>query len=134
MRSIAISVSVCLWNFLYMLTVAVARLSSDSNAMYICISGFVDYVVFSYDILYGTWSWHRRRKRRATANGKKIPTYSSGYATLFDFVVYNGRKLLIGVKSVVYDFFVSGFCRCAKFGRNQSSTAASIENASSVSL
>jgi len=71
MRSIAISVSVCLWNFLYMLTVAVARLSSDSNAMYICISFFVDYVVFSCDILYGTWSWHRRRKRRAAANGKK---------------------------------------------------------------
>jgi len=65
---------------------------------------------------------------------KKFPTNSSGYATLFDFVVYNGRKLLIGVKSVVYDFFVSGLCRCAKFGRNQSSTAASIENASSVSL
>jgi len=91
-----------------MLTVAVARLSSDSNAMYICISGFVDYVLFSCDILYGTWSWHRRRKRRAAANGKKIPTYFSGYATLFDFVVYNGRKLpmLLSTISLLVVFVV----------------------------
>jgi len=31
---------------------------------------------------------------------KKFPTYFSGYATLFDVVVYNGRKLLMLLSTI----------------------------------
>jgi len=57
-RSIA-NVYVCLsaWNFLHMLSGAIARFS--------CTSGFVDDVMFSHNRPYGTWRWQCRREGRS---------------------------------------------------------------------
>ena len=70
-------------NFLHMLPVAMAWLSSDDSAM-LCTSGFVSDVMFSDNGQYGVRSLCGHR---AAASG----------ATLFDFVViYNGSKFGTG--------------------------------------
>jgi len=57
----------------------------------LCISGFVDDVMYGS---YGVWHWQCLCERRAGARSDKFPTYSPGWATLFDFVVvYNVSKL-----------------------------------------
>ena len=35
----------------------------------------------------GAWRWQYRREHRAAASSRKFATYSSGGATMFDFVV-----------------------------------------------
>jgi len=112
-RSIAIFVPVCMsvcplaylkttcsssTKFSVHLSVTVARTSSDNNA--ILTSGFVDDVTFLY-ITLCMWAWHLELAiltwRRVAASSHKFPTYSSGGAMLFDFlVIYNDSKLRTG--------------------------------------
>jgi len=53
------------------ITVAVARPSSDDNAIMLCTSGSVDDVMFAHNGPHGDWRW-RQRGRRAESSSQNF--------------------------------------------------------------